>query len=98
MDTTTFGFLCSAFNNGFLINYGHYYWNLTLGKYGYANATITLPRAHTQYYTAFVCARNQGETIATAVQPNWSTLTIVAFNNSADSRHTYGMWWLTVGY
>lgn len=89
--------LLLVFNNGFIINYGHYYWNLTLGKYASASVTVTLPYAH-NYYVPFVCARNQAETIATVVQPTWSSLTLVAFNNSADSRHTYGMYWLTVGY
>ena len=87
----------SVINNGFIICFGHHYWNLTLGGYQSAQVTLNLPVTYQASYKLFVCARNQAETIATGIQPNNSTFTLVAFNNSADSRYTYGIWWLTVG-
>lgn len=90
------GFL---FSNEIKINFGHYYLNLNLGRYGVSTTySITLPIACTGNYSAVAVPRNAYEMDIGVIQPNLATLQFVLHNNSADTRHVYGVYYIVMGF
>ena len=90
------GFL---FSNEIKINFGHYYLNLNLGRYGVSTTySITLPIACTGNYSAVAVPRNSFQMDIGVVEPNLATLNFALHNNSANTQHVYGVYYIVIGY
>ena len=86
-------------NNGIRIIFGHYYLNLNLGKYSVSNTySVTLPIACTQNYSAVAVPRDSFQMDIGVVKPNLATLQFALHNNSANTQHVYGVYYIVIGY
>ena len=86
-------------NNGIRIIFGHYYLNLNLGGYGVSTTySPTLPIACTANYSADAVPRNSFQMDIGVVEPNLATLNFALHNNSANTQHVYGVYYIVIGY